>query len=45
MSWKMKFPKFKVPKNPAVTKALVNVVVAVSEAVVHELTKPVKRGK
>ena len=41
MKWKLP----KMPKNPVFTKAVVQIVMAVSEAVVHELTKPTKRLK
>ncbi len=41
MKWK--FPK--IPKNPRFTKAMVQIVMAVTEAVVHELTKPGKKFK
>jgi hypothetical protein len=37
--------KFKMPKNPRFTKAMVQIVVAVSEAVVHELAKSGKKLK
>jgi len=40
---KFKLPKF--PKNPEFKKAVVKIVVAVSEGIVHELTKPSRRIK